>query len=343
MKIIEIGCSTEGNSDGIGKHARIVCEEMNRRDGVEATLISGNTVGFSKLGMITSREMNRAFSDARHLVETECYDYVVVEYPFSEYNPWIVMDFRRLKRACHKNGCQLALSMHEYDRVNCLRKMVVRNFLRNADFAYVSETRYLEKLKWLNPNLYLRVIPNHIPLLGRTKDLRTKNHFVYFGLVNKSKAFDEMIRAWNLFNRNGECRLNIVTATDIEFHEREHRNIKLFRGPNDEEVADIMWKSMFSIIPVTPEVGLNNSSFISAIQCGCIPIGRFSEKLRRESFVINLDSYEIEPFEKVLRATEQLGAEELATKSEQARRFGECFTLKSSVDMILKAMTERSV
>lgn len=342
MKIIEIGCSTEGNSDGIGKHARIVSEEMNRRKNVIATLISGNTIGFSRKQMIFSMEMCNAFKKAEKLIESEHYDYVVVEYPFSEYNPFIVIAYQKLKKCCHKNACRLVLSMHEYDRVNELRRMVVKNFVKNADIVYVSDPIYLEKLKKYNDNLNLRIIPNHIPIIKREKSILSKNRYVYFGLVNNSKAFNEMLAAWDLFNKDLSFSLDIVTATEIIIDEKQHKNIKIHVGLNNEDSADIMWNAMFSIVPVKPEVGFNNSSFVSSIQCGCIPIGHFSNRLKKESFIINTECYDLEEFVKTLNLSTNLSEENLLIMSRNALEFGKNFTIGSTVDMMLSVMKDQN-
>lgn len=342
MRIIEIGCSTEGNTDGIGKHARIVCEEFNRRKNVTAKLVSGSTTGFSKIQMITSHEMCQAFKDTERIIEATKCNFVIVEYPFSEYNPMIIPAYEHLKIVCHRNNCQLGLSMHEFDRVNRLRRMVVRNFVENADFVYVSDPHYLDKLKNLNSNLYLRTIPNHIPVMDRVKDIKTKNNYVYFGLINRTKAFEEMVKAWDEFNKKRVFTLYVVTATNIDFKENEHNNIRVYNGLNNEDAAEIMWDSMFSIIPVNPEIGFNNSSFVSTIQCGCIPVGHFSTVLQRRPFVVNTESYDVEPFCDALIKTSKMDDKMLLVNSKEANEFGRQFTLKATVDMMLKAMEERS-
>ena len=342
MKIIEIGCTTDGNNDGIGKHTRIVTDEMNKRNGVQAMLISGDTLGYSNMQMLFSQEMMKAFHRAARSISTEKIDYVVVEYPFSEYNPLIVMAFSMLKRVCHKYGTHIGLSMHEYDRVNFLRKLVVKNFVKNADFVYVSDPVYLIKLKKLNAELYLRTIPNHLPMIEKKKKL-IRGKYVYFGLVNKSKAFEEMIFAWDEFNKNKENLLRIVTASDIQFDESAHRNIKIFKGVSNEYCLEILWDSMFSILPIKPEIGFNNSSFIATIQCGCIPIGHFSDGLKKESFVIDVENQSSSAIIDGLDRSVSLTDDEILYKSHNALSYGKVFTIESTVDMMLRTMEEKQI
>ena len=341
MRIIEIGCSTIGDYDGIGKHARIVTEEFLKHKDIEfAELISGNTVGFSKVEYIFSMEMCKAFLNAEKEIVHKNIDCVIVEYPFSEYNPLILLAFQKLKRTCYKNHCLLALSMHEYDRVNRIRRYVIRNFIKTADLVFVSEPYYLDKLKRLNNHLYLRTIPNHLPVENRKKEYGCNKEFVYFGLVNKSKAFKEMIGAWDAFNIDGDFHLNIVTATNLEFDEKDHRNISIFIGLNNQDVANILWKCMFSIIPVIPNIGFNNSSFVSTSQCGCIPIGIFNERLNNLDFIIPINSYDIDEFKHGLDKATKISEDECVSKSASAFSFGSKFTIQATVDMMIEGINK---
>ena len=137
MKILVIACNTVGDSDGIGKHARLVAEELNKRDAVEkVALISGNTVGFNRLELVLSMQMAKAFLRAISIIKKEQYDVVIVEYPFNEYNPIIVVMYKMMRSVCIKRKCKLALSMHEYDRVKALRTLL-NNVLFFLEFFYL--------------------------------------------------------------------------------------------------------------------------------------------------------------------------------------------------------------
>ena len=342
MKIIEIACSISGDLDGIGKHARLVTEEFQKREDVEEIkLLSGNTAGFNKVQLIFSIEMYKALSEAISHIKEKKYDCVIVEYPFNEYNPIIIWKYIELKNICRKRHCLLALSLHEYDRVKELRKIVIRKFVRCSDFVYVSEPYYLKKLKKMNNSLFLRTIPNHIPVLYRKKADNSKENFVYFGFINSSKAFNEMIKAWDKFNVDKRFVLNIVTATKIDFDVVEHKNIKLYIGLDDEKASEIMWNSLYSIVPVLPYVGFNNSSFVSTLQCGCIPIGKFGDSLKEEKFLIQAKNYEVESLIEVFNYAINMSEQEMREKSSQALEFGKKFTVETTVDLMLSAIYEQ--
>lgn len=337
MKIIEVGCNIIGDQDGIGKHARLVYEEMKKRPEIEKVeLLGGSTIGFSKPQMVFSKVMSSVFSKVEKRVSDEHFDYVIIEYPFAEYNPTIIFSYHKLKEICHKHGVKLLLSMHEYDRVNILRREVVKNFIKNSDAVYVSEPYYLDKLKLLNSQLFLRTIPNHVPVVKREK--HGKNGFVYFGLINHSKAFQEMLDAWDVFNKEGKYNLSILTATDAFVDLSKHQNVELFQDLPDKEASDRMWGSDYSIVPVVPSIGFNNSSFISTIQCGCIPIGHFNQSLINEPFVINTEDYSSYKLSEALNRAVSLRLKEKSNMQDQAFEFGKKFTIESTVTMMLDGM-----
>lgn len=342
MELIELGCNTAGNIDGIGKHTRLVNAELNTRSGVHSVILSGSTENKSKLRKILSLEMSKALLHASTMVKKTQVDCVIVEYPFDEFNPLIILAYRFLHGECKKAHTVLALSMHEYDRVKYLRKKVIEHLIKSSDLIFVSEPKYLNKLKQLNSSIYLRTIPNHVPL-NKNQDLmhlKNKNRYVYFGLVNKSKAFNEMITAWDLFNSDMQHELYILTATKIEFEEATHNAIHLFFNLNNERVAEIMQSSMFSIIPVKPDIGYNNSSMVSALQAGSVPIGVFNNDYRNKSFVINLKNYSIDSIVHGLNVASALSKEKANEMSNAAEVFGREFTLEKTVNMMLDAIKD---
>ena len=337
MKVLEIASNTNGDIDGIGKHARLVTEELCKRKDIEkATLISGDTVGFSKRKMVTSLEMTKAFKKAENFLKNEHYDFVVIEYPFAEFNPFILFELRKLRAVCYRYRCHLALSMHEFDRVNPLRRAVIKEMLKVTDLAFVSEPKYLKKLKKYNSTLYLRTIPNHVPISKHEKKIN--NNFIYFGLINKSKAFYEMLEAWKIFNKNGQYKLYVLTATALNNDIKDIPGIELHYNLSDVEASNYMWKATYSIVPIVPSVGFNNSSFVSTIQCGCIPIGRFNDELREKPFVVHTHNYENEEFANALKNAASIGKDDILRMSDEAFEFGMQFTIEGTVTMMIDGM-----
>jgi len=333
VEIIIIANNIEGDSDGIGKHARIVAEEMNTRDGINARIFTGTTTSFGVLKRVVSLEMHKAFRHAIDYIKNNKVNTVIVEYPFNEFNSIVIADYKMLKRVCSNTGTKLALSMHEYDRVKPLRKLVITSFLRESDLVFVSEPHYQETLKKYNKNIYLRTIPNHIPEVnGIEKD---RNRFAFFGMVNKAKAFNEMIEAWKIFNVDNKYTLDIVTGTDIEIENSDQYGINLYIKEEDKRVAKILSRDAYAFCPIKPNVSFNNSSFVSGCQCGCVPIGVFNKELSNIDFAIRMNSYFVQDFIEAASESVLLSDNTYMEYSQNAREFGMRFTIKSTVDSMI--------
>lgn len=341
MKIIEIASNAKGNTDGIGKHGRIMANELRKRPEVESvTLLDGDTAGYSKFRMITSFEMSRVLDRARKQLEQDKTDVIIVEYPFAEYNPLLAVSYYRLHRSCVRNGCRLVLSLHEYDRVKSLRRYMIRFLLKCSDIVFVSEERYLHKLCKYNTNIKLRNIPHHLPCFQKEKTI-DKNRFIYFGLVNRSKAFAEMLASWKHFNKNGTYYLDIITASEIDVDLQQYQNVSIYRNLSDKEAARKLERAAFGIVPVKPYIGLNNSSFVSCAQYGCTVIGMFERRLENCGFAIVLESYEEECFCKGLERAAGLREADIKNNSNKAIAFSRQFSTEGMVEQIMSQLLEK--
>lgn len=63
MKVLIIANNLEGNVDGIGKHARIVGQELSKL-GLNIDYSTGETWKFSKAKLLFSFEMSKAYINA---------------------------------------------------------------------------------------------------------------------------------------------------------------------------------------------------------------------------------------------------------------------------------------
>lgn len=141
MKVLIIANNLEGNVDGIGKHARIVGQELSKL-GLNIDYSTGETWKFSKAKLLFSFEMSKAYINACKRVLFHKYDYVNIEYPFMEYNPmilffhWILWFLTRFMKT------KVSFSMHEHDRVKPIRRKVIDCMLPFADLVFISEDKY---------------------------------------------------------------------------------------------------------------------------------------------------------------------------------------------------------
>lgn len=171
------------------------------------------------------------------------------------------------------------------------------------------------------------------------KDFNNNSRYCYFGLVNGSKAFKEMLDAWKVFNKDGAYTLDVITNTDLSpFNIVSYKGVAYHYKLSDKEAGAILSSCVFSIIPVLPSIGYNNSSFVSSIQCGCIPIGKFNQDLKNEPFVVDVEDYGIRSFCNALWQSQQLA--DLAERSNKALKFGEQFSVTKTAKMMMNAFFE---
>ena len=148
---------------------------------------------------------------------------------------------------------------------------------------------------------FIRPIPSNIEI-GDFKKQYNKQ-FVYFGLINKSKAFDEMIKGWKLFKNgdNNGSKLLIVTSSKVNMLEEELKkyNIELLIGADNADVASKLIESSFAVLPIIPSIGPGNGSCWSSLEAGNIPVGIFgSDNSFSEVKYIGLENYEPNSFAK---------------------------------------------
>lgn len=332
MRVIIIGNNTEGNIDGIGKHARILSEEFNRQ-GHLAKLYSGVS-GLNSFSSLFSFAMSWVYLKVIYEILIHHYDLVIVEYPFRDHNPFIAIPHILLSLIAKSRSTIFAVSMHEYDRVNKLRQMLIDVLRFFSDVVYVSEKKYVERFDHGRNKYYVRTIPNHI-VCNKTNKKYKKSNFCYFGLISKAKAFEEMIEAWRVFNKTGDCHLHIISSSVIPETISIPDSIVYHHDLPMEEVVEIMFDCAYSIVPVVPEIGLNNSSFVSSCQCGCVPIGVFSKDLSSNNYIIHCDDYSIDNFSGALKRSQDINEEEYKIMSEKCIEYGRNFSLEKTVTQMI--------
>lgn len=333
MNIIIIANNTEGNIDGIGKHARLLKEEFLRQ-GYGVELISG---------FCNTREVVRIFSLAMSIAYIKTivqlfkkkYDLVVVEYPFCEHNPIVILFHFLLYLCTRLCKAKVGFSMHEYDRLNVLRRRLIDLFGCFSDIIYVSEIKYISRFDKGRNKYHLRTIPNHVTCNKTNKPFNI-NEFCYFGLISKAKAFKEMIDAWTLFNKDKRRVLHVVSSSELPKDLIIPDSVVYHHDLPHDEVVDILFNSAFSIVPVLPAIGLNNSSFVSSIQCGCIPIGKFEEEIGALDFIIPCEDYSLDKFVEAMNRTQSIDKDKFRILSDKCINYGKSFSLSSTAKQMIE-------
>ena len=153
------------------------------------------------------------------------------------------------------------------------------------------------------------------------------NQFVFFGLINETKAFNEMLKGWDEFNINSKYKLFIITGSDVKGLER-HKNIVYIHNADDDTIFQIMNNCMYCILPVKPQIDEKNATFKTGALAGCICIGKFSEKFSKESFLLDMENYTAECFYNTFKAAIMIGFSDAIIKNKEAVEFGNKYNPK---------------
>lgn len=330
-------CNNYGDiKDGIGVYAKKICEEFQKDSDYELSVFTSSTLELSFIKKFLSLKMTKEMLKIKSKYKKEKYDYILIEYPFVEYNPLILVALKKIRHSIGKNT-KIILSLHEYGRVKKLRKWIIRKLVKNSDIVYITledDLKYLRS-KFKKVQFKLRTIPSTIcdDVVGPKR----KNHYTFFGLVNKSKAFDEMIQGWKAFNNSRNNVLNIITSSDLDTNDFG-ADIKVYKSIPDHDVARLFNESQFCILPIIPEVSYNNGTLKACCLYSNIAIGKISELLNGKIEFINMCDYSIKSFIKAFEESAQFSNDKLNDFSNKNLTFGKLFSFSRTVEEYKESM-----
>ncbi len=310
--------------DGVGSYGEIECDFLRRFDNVKVYTSRCLNRGFFR--RVLNFGMTNCFLRAYSNVKKDQSDLYLIEYPFVEWNPFFLLSFLLFRNRVKQYGKKIVLSLHEHGRVNPLRKLVNDILCKKSDFVLVSNEEMKDDVIELNENIYLRYFPSTLynRKIIEKKVKKDKNSYVYFGLVNKSKAFDQMIKCWDDFNKDKNKKLYILSGSLLDDYYFSADVVYKYMA-DDDEILEIMKKSAFCIVPIIPYIDEKNSTFKTAAITGCISIGKFGDVFNDLDFVIHMDNYDKETFMKALNYSTSFDDSKIELLSSQAERFSKPF------------------
>lgn len=300
---ITLVCSNLGShSDGIGHYAYNLTKELESL-GYIVHVCSSN-IPKSRLKRLISFYMI-----LNVLKATFNRDRVIIEYPFTEINPIIVIAFFLLSL---KKRNKVIISLHEYDRVGKLRRMIIDSLIALFQYFLVTDSKLEQTLQRKGKNVCLRHIPSNIEDFINIPVKKKNNRFVYFGLINHTKAINEMLEGWVEFNTTKAFELHVVTSSELPSLPVES-NISYIYNASNEEVDQELKEASYIILPIRPTVNRNNASFVAGVYRQCIPIGAFDSSIFNEHF-LQMDSYTVDDFVNVFRKASSLAEQDVTER-----------------------------
>lgn len=341
MKILVIGNNIGSIKDGIGGYIKSMLGALERREDISKVVSeNGDTYDYGKIGRIFSLKMSKAIIRANKRIVKEGIDTVIVEYPFQEYNPLILPLLSITRRRIKKNNGKFVLSVHEYIRAKSVRKKVVRSLIKKADILLVSDEQTKECFKVFNKPTFTRDIPSNISVKWPENEKKEVNRdrYAYFGLINSSKAFDEMIAAWKVFNKEDKFRLDVLTSSEVVVEDSEQYGISVRRLLSDEEIEDILKHSTYAVMPINNGVTAGSTTFKAAVGAGCIMLGMFDKEYSNEEFIVDIDSYDLDDFVNGFKKTQDFTNVKLDELQKSVIKFSDHFSIEKTVDKIITSI-----
>lgn len=338
MKITFICTNYNSIKCGIGMFTYNLKTELEKYPDIEIDLVNRDTFHLKGLKKVTSLEMTNEilnYIKNNKNKKNEKIDFIV-EYPFMDWNPITLLALIYLKKN-FKNS-KMILSIHEYYRVNILRRKAVDFLISIADGYIITDSNLYQKI---DGQKILRSIPSNILKESSIKKIeRDSKNYCYFGLINKSKAFNEMIEAWKIFNKDKIYNLNIYTASEIDIENSEKYNIKVIKDLNNKELSIELQKNSFMILPILPNIDSNNGTLKSAATHGCIPIGIFSNNMNSLGVNIKAQKYTIENIKEALENSLNLNKKD---KNLKLKEYSESFSFKRNAKAIYELLTFKDI
>ena len=302
MTIISISNNYGSNYDGIGKYAKYVYGALDK-DLYRVVSFTSYCETNSGIKKIFSMGMSYAIFKAIRFMCKHKTDIVIIEYPFVEWNPFFCVIYMLMCAITLIKNVKVFISVHEYSRSRSFRKLVTIYLCFLASGVVASEDININLLRKFNNNVKRIIIPANFYSSYDTNKLK-KRQYVYFGLINGTKAFQEMLEAWNRFNKLNKYKLYILSSTDISV---DCSNGVIFKkNLSDTEISYFMAESLFAVLPIKPQIDEKNSTFKAACLSGCISLGVFCEKYKNLEFVLNGENNSVDKWYELFCHSEKL-------------------------------------
>lgn len=331
MKILLLCNNYGAKYDGIGAYSKEIYSRIQDKEN-EVDVFTSYCNPESRFLRILNLGMTWKCLQAAVAVFSKKYDLVIIEYPFVEWNPLFFVSLLLLKLSTNLNHVRLYSTLHEFTRTNPLRKLVIALLCKVSDVSFVTDFDNMKCLEKYSKNLIKIEIPSNISICYDENTVKTRD-FVYFGIVNKAKAFEEMLQAWDVFNEKNDHVLYVITSSDVKGLEN-HKGVVYLRNANDEQINEIMTSVYFSILPIRPCVDGKNATFKTSCLAGCISIGKFCNEYKKENFVININDYNSSSLEYAFLKAINLPEDILCRYANCSIEFGKKYSLHNAVEIL---------
>jgi hypothetical protein len=251
-------------------------------------------------------------------------NFIVLEYPFVEYNPIFFLALMLLKILKHKNT-KIVISLHEYSRTKKLRKLFIKLLVPFSDIVLF--TKDIDVEQFLNKNIYFkkRIIPTNIEPQTKFVPIYDEKiiNICFFGIINyETKEIDNMIKAWNIYNNETTKIKFHVISSSFDSSIKNNLSINYHYNLDDIEVSNLLLNMQFMMLPLKPEISINNATLMASCIHKCVPVGVVDLNFFDDNFGIFMQNYSIQEFINVFKLINNFNTSNFGEKRDLAFSFG---------------------
>ena len=147
--------------DGIGAYAKVMHNNLPK-DVEEIVFSAECRESRNKLKYIFNFGMTKEIFRCVKSIFAEKVEAVLIEYPFKEWNPFILMPIYRLSMRCRRYQIPFIVSLHEYGRTHPLRKLMCKHICKKADHVFVTTDEMKKDIFMFCASVSLRSFPSNI-------------------------------------------------------------------------------------------------------------------------------------------------------------------------------------
>lgn len=331
-------CTNYGsNKDGIGHYTSKVVAGLKNKNDYQVYIYSRKTFHLSNLNLFLSFRMSKEiFKLIKKVYNNSEKSFIILEYPFVEYNPILFFLLIILKFTINKKS-KIVVSLHEYNRTKKLRKFFIKGVILLSDIVLYTDKEDVKSFNKKNRSFIKRSIPANIqPSKEFKKEIIDNNvlNLCFFGIVNfSSKKIDTMITAWeDYLGKNLENKIIfhfISSSNDLSI--KNNKNIQYHYNLNDKDVSKLLSIMHYIILPIMPKVSINNGSLSVGCIHKCIPIGVFDSKHFNKNFGISMKNYNEAEFIRVYKLINNLELYKVENKRNVAFKYGLKKSIKNTI------------
>lgn len=321
-------CTNYGShKDGIGHFTSKIVDELSKNESFILKVYSSKTHHLTKLRLFFSIRMSlKLLRLVKELGKSK--SYIVIEYPFVEYNPLFYLFLKLLKFSKGKKN-KIVISLHEYSRTKKSRKLFTRLLIPLSDIVLFTKKEDIQPFVNKKIRFVPRIIPANIEPDTVGERVISRNpevlNICFFGILNfETKSIYNMIKGWERYvneEKNNRIHFHFISSTFDE-NINETKNLSYYIDLSDTKVSELLLNMKFIILPLKPKISSNNGSLSVGCIHNCIPVGIFENEYFDEYFGIKMINYSIEEFVRVYKVINRADLELINNKSNLAYEYG---------------------